>query len=509
MVPGTPQAGASTTAVPIQDNAYVLAGSDGAVYTFGGATDYGSLPAMGITPAHPVVGVASAPTGHGYWMDASDGGVFSFGPGAHFYGSMGGRPLAQPVVGMAADPATGGYWLVASDGGIFSFNAPFYGSVPGVLRGGPMREPAVGMAAMPTGNGYWVVAADGGIFTFAARGTPDKFFGSTGAMTLKEPIVGMAPMATGNGYWLVASDGGIFSFGTAASHFYGSLGAQSLRYPVVGMSTTFNGSGYWIASASGAVTNYATARPWGQAPATIAAPVVGIATTVGDGDPGATTYQSGNYGFDVSQYQCGQTLPASHAIGIVEVEGWSFGAVNPCLTQQVDWAAGGLSLYTFLSYGTSTTLEPGCISNVTAPDVTACNFGYAAAMDSYDAALAAIGTRVHVPWWFDVETANWTGTTAANRSLVVGAYDALHYTLGMNTVGFYLGINSWQRIVGHYNPNAPLFPAWWTGPTPAYKCTHVRTLAASYNAFFPNGPIELLQYTDLATGRSLDGDYAC
>jgi hypothetical protein len=29
---------------------------------------------------------------------------------------------------MAADNATGGYWLVASDGGIFSFDAPFYGA---------------------------------------------------------------------------------------------------------------------------------------------------------------------------------------------------------------------------------------------------------------------------------------------------------------------------------------------------------------------------------------------
>ena len=36
--------------------------------------------------------------------------------------------LVAPVVGMAADHATGGYWLVASDGGIFSFNTPFFGA---------------------------------------------------------------------------------------------------------------------------------------------------------------------------------------------------------------------------------------------------------------------------------------------------------------------------------------------------------------------------------------------
>jgi hypothetical protein len=29
---------------------------------------------------------------------------------------------------MAADLGTGGYWLVASDGGIFSFGAPYFGA---------------------------------------------------------------------------------------------------------------------------------------------------------------------------------------------------------------------------------------------------------------------------------------------------------------------------------------------------------------------------------------------
>ena len=38
--------------------------------------------------------------------------------------------LNKPIVGMAATPDGQGYWLVASDGGIFSFgDAPFYGSI--------------------------------------------------------------------------------------------------------------------------------------------------------------------------------------------------------------------------------------------------------------------------------------------------------------------------------------------------------------------------------------------
>ena len=56
----------------------------------------------------PIVGISAAPDGHGYWLVAKDGGVFSFGPGAAFHGSTGNIKLNQPMVGMAADPSTGG-----------------------------------------------------------------------------------------------------------------------------------------------------------------------------------------------------------------------------------------------------------------------------------------------------------------------------------------------------------------------------------------------------------------
>jgi len=39
--------------------------------------------------------------------------------GDDFDGSMGGIHLNQPIVGMASTPDGNGYWLVASDGGIF------------------------------------------------------------------------------------------------------------------------------------------------------------------------------------------------------------------------------------------------------------------------------------------------------------------------------------------------------------------------------------------------------
>jgi hypothetical protein len=84
---------------------------------------------------------------------------------------------------MAANPG-GGYWLVASDGGIFNYgSAAFEGSTGGTT----LNKPVVGMAAAPDGAGYWLVASDGGIFNYGSAG----FFGSTGGMTLNKPVIGM------------------------------------------------------------------------------------------------------------------------------------------------------------------------------------------------------------------------------------------------------------------------------------------------------------------------------
>ena len=68
----------------------------------------------------PIVGMASTPSGNGYWLVASDGGIFAFGD-AQFFGSTGSIHLNQPIVGMASTPTGSGYWLVASDGGMFTF----------------------------------------------------------------------------------------------------------------------------------------------------------------------------------------------------------------------------------------------------------------------------------------------------------------------------------------------------------------------------------------------------
>jgi peptidoglycan hydrolase-like amidase len=195
--------------------------------------------------------LADQPSGGtaGYWMDASDGGVFSFGA-ATFEGSAGALRLKKPIVGMAPTPDGGGYWLVAADGGIFTYgDATFYGST-GALT---LNKPVVGMAPTPDGHGYWLVAADGGIFTYGDA----TYYGSTGALTLNKPIVGMVPTHDGGGYWLVASDGGIFSFGDAT--FVGSLGGAPPASPVVAMAPSAGGAGYWMLEADGTVAAFGNA----------------------------------------------------------------------------------------------------------------------------------------------------------------------------------------------------------------------------------------------------------
>jgi len=202
----------------------------------------------------PIVGMAATPDGKGYWLVASDGGVFNYGD-AGFYGSTGSIQLNQPIVGMAATPDGKGYWLVASDGGVFNYgDAGFYGSTGSIQ----LNKPIVGMAATPDGKGYWLVASDGGIFNYGDAG----FYGSTGSIQLNKPIVGMAATADGKGYWLVASDGGIFNYGDAG--FYGSTGSIQLNKPIVGTGATADGKGYWLAASDGGVFNYGDAAFYGS-----------------------------------------------------------------------------------------------------------------------------------------------------------------------------------------------------------------------------------------------------
>src|SRR5206468_5099840 len=97
-----------------------------------------------------------------------------------FHGSMGAVHLNAPVQSLVPTASGAGYWLVASDGGIFSFgDALFHGSM-GATK---LNKPVVGMVRYA--DGYLMVGADGGIFDFSTS----PFQGSLGANPPARPIV--------------------------------------------------------------------------------------------------------------------------------------------------------------------------------------------------------------------------------------------------------------------------------------------------------------------------------
>jgi len=233
-------------------NQVTIAGSGGSVSVSGNAF----AAALNLQSNWFTVGGQPSGGVGGYWINATDGGVFSFG-NAQFHGSTGGMRLNQPVVGMAASHDAGGYWEVATDGGVFSFgDAAFHGST-GSIR---LNQPMVGMAVTPDGGGYWLVASDGGIFAYGDAG----FYGSTGSLRLNKPVIGMVPTHDGQGYWLIASDGGLFAYGDAG--FFGSLGSSPPPTPIVGVAPSPDGGGYWMLEANG------TAHGFGDAPSVGVAP---------------------------------------------------------------------------------------------------------------------------------------------------------------------------------------------------------------------------------------------
>ena len=216
----------------------------------------------------PIAGMASTPDGGGYWLVASDGGVFSFGD-ARFHGSTGAMGLNKPIVGMAATPDGGGYWLVASDGGVFS-------SVTPILRitGGMGHTRLGGRYGGHPDRAATGAAADGGVLPFGDAG----FFGSAAGHPLAAPVVGMAATPSGGGYWLAAADGGVFAFGDAG--FVGSVPGQGIesRVPVEGIIATPDGGGYWVVGQDGSLYAYGDATYLGSLTGLgLAAPMAGAA----------------------------------------------------------------------------------------------------------------------------------------------------------------------------------------------------------------------------------------
>lgn len=231
-------------------------------------------------------------------------------------------------------------------------------------------------------------------------------------------------------------------------------------------------------------------------------------------------------GNDVSWPQCGKDLPKGQAFGIVGVNNGVANTTNPCLTEQLAWAAGSsgateqpkVSLYVNTAnpgkagswWPTSDEYPVGSpvdnpYGSCKAKDygkACAYMYGYAKAWD--DAYIRGISNPADYVWWLDVETGNSWSTTDkdANRAVLEGMTD-FFTSIDAEGVGIYSTGSQWSQIVGTVNSSSNLYwlPSWLAG---------ARTLTgAKGNCSNPpltrGGDVELTQFVS----RGFDYDYSC
>jgi len=249
----------STSALEAEQVAYPSAGywlatKQGAVFGLEGAQSLGGITTSASTG--PVVGIASTPTGHGYWVVTADGTVAAFGD-AKLHGDLvTARAKASDIVAIAPTFDGGGYWLVGRDGGLFAFgDATYHGSLPALKR---RVDDIVGMVSAPGGAGYLLVGSDGGVFAFGQA----RYHGSLPAMKVHvRDVKAILPATSGSGYVLVGADGGAFVFGKGVT-FEGSLPSRHVDVDdIVGIALTPDDGGYFMAGSDGQVYAFGDARP--------------------------------------------------------------------------------------------------------------------------------------------------------------------------------------------------------------------------------------------------------
>ena len=211
---------------------YWLVASDGGIFTFGDAAFYGST------------GATAQQTDRGHGGHPRRQGLLAGGVRRRRLHlrrrrvlRLHGRHRAQQArsSGMAPTPDGKGYWLVASDGGIFSFgDATFYGS----LGASPPSSPVVGVAPAAGGTGYWMLEADGTVKAFGSAQTLPPAASSPAMASARSPMTAIIPSADGQGYALVDSSGQAFTFGDAP--YFGDVASAVPGYSgrVVGIAAS-------------------------------------------------------------------------------------------------------------------------------------------------------------------------------------------------------------------------------------------------------------------------------
>lgn len=263
--------------------------------------------------------------------------------------------------------------------------------------------------------------------------------------------------------------------------------------------------------------------------------IVGVVLTFG-GLPGAATASAATKasvpagtGYDISNFQCGNTLPTSPAFVVMEVEGAPFNRTtsSSCLQSQNAYASTTTVAPQFYVYaadtstrGGSHTVTAACGSSPT----TTCVHDYsAAAAEDAVASVDAAGLPVTPStWWVDVECAtsscpDWhvtDGRSDLNQASLLGYIDGLRSRPDrVGAVGFYSTNYQWNRITGQTS-GSPAFgveglPVWYAAAT-----ANVADGATQYcgTVGFTGGPVAIVQGAPVITatdGSQTDPDLLC
>lgn len=274
-----------------------------------------------------------------------------------------------------------------------------------------------------------------------------------------------------------------------------------------------------------------------------------LATGLASAAPKPGASRSVPLGNDVSWPQCGKTLPSDHAFGIVGVNGGLATTTNPCLAEQLLWAARATGLtsqpkiqlyvntanpgevleqYGVTSWPTSNTDPAGntapnpygeCTTTAGAyngyTNDLACSwqYGWNRAVEDiprFTAAAQAAGidsAPAAYVWWLDVETENSWQTSStdykAKNAATLEGMTAYSQSVGIK-VGLYSTGTQWSQIVGTNigkTGNLAGLDNWRAGARNLSGAKSNCKLAP----LTPGGKVTLTQYVS----GGLDYDYSC
>jgi hypothetical protein len=263
-------------------------------------------------------------------------------------------------------------------------------------------------------------------------------------------------------------------------------------------------------------------RWWVQRAVAVLLPlaVVTLGMPLADGVALAAPEDPPPLGIDVSYPQCGRPLPTGQAFALVGVNGGTATRTNPCLTEQLAWAAEStgatvhddVQLYVNTgnpgaegveSWPTSGTNRYG---NCDGSNSSACAYQYGWERAHDDATVRGISRPEQYMWWLDVEIGNTWDYTEGGHSRNAAVLEAMtdYFTsIGSRGVGLYSTRYQWDHIVGDgVSSTSSLngLPNW----RPTGSTLEDARATCGLAPLTPGGTVEMTQFT-----TDYDYNYSC